>query len=102
MIASGNRWVYFTSYADNLVADDTNGGEDVFRHDLWTGRVSVSADGTQNPGLSSGPVVGALGTTVLFASTDGTLVPGDTTTFGDVPGDTTTFGDAFARRLPPS
>ncbi|MET9399675.1 hypothetical protein, partial [Kitasatospora sp. NPDC002965] len=95
VIASGNRWVYFTSYADNLVAGDTNGGEDVFRHDLWTGRterVSVSSDGAQNPGLSSGPVVGALGTTVLFASTDGTLVPGDTNA----------FGDAFARRLPPS
>ncbi|WP_380282947.1 hypothetical protein [Kitasatospora purpeofusca] len=81
VVAPGNRWVYFTSSADNLVEGDTNGVEDVFRHDLWTGRterVSVSSDGTQSTGASYTAVVGGLGTTVLFSSEDGTLVPGDT------------------------
>ncbi|MFJ3792756.1 hypothetical protein [Kitasatospora sp. NPDC090091] len=93
VMAAGNRWVYFTSSADNLVADDTNLVEDVFRHDLWTGRterVSVSSDGAQSAGSSYLPFIDALGTTVLFTADDGTLVAPDTNG----------ASDAFARRLP--
>ncbi|MFB7469997.1 hypothetical protein [Kitasatospora sp. NPDC056184] len=94
VIAPGNRWVYFTSSADNFVADDTNGADDVFRHDLWTGRterVSLSSDGTQSTGASYTAVVGGLGTTVLFSSEDGTLVPADTNG----------WTDAFSRHVLP-
>ncbi|GAA2828662.1 hypothetical protein GCM10010505_60850 [Kitasatospora aburaviensis] len=93
VMAAGNRWVYFTSSADNLVADDTNQVEDVFRHDLWTGRterVSVSSDGAQTAGSSYLPFIDALGSTALFTSEDGTLVAQDTNG----------ASDAFTRRLP--
>ncbi|MEV6977454.1 hypothetical protein [Kitasatospora sp. NPDC093806] len=92
VMAAGNRWVYFVSDAENLVPGDTNQVDDIFRHDLWTGRterLSVSSDGAQTTGSSSGPIVDALGTTVLFTSDDGTLVPGDTNT----------ASDAFTRRV---
>ncbi|GAA1416038.1 hypothetical protein GCM10009639_70230 [Kitasatospora putterlickiae] len=87
VIAPGNRWVYFNSNADNLVPGDTNHTVDVFRHDLWTGRterVSVAADGSQSTGGSYDPVVGGLGTAVLFTSGDGTLVDGDANFWNDV------------------
>ncbi|WP_405003240.1 hypothetical protein OHV13_01625 [Kitasatospora purpeofusca] len=93
VMAAGNRWVYFVSEAENLVPGDTNLVDDIFRHDLWTGRterLSVSADGAQTTGYSSNPLVDALGTTLLFTSEDGTLVPGDTNT----------ASDTFTRRLP--
>jgi hypothetical protein len=47
-LAAGGRHVIFTSLAPDLVADDTNGSEDVFVRDLQTGttrRVSLRADG---------------------------------------------------------
>ncbi|MGW4891569.1 TolB family protein [Kitasatospora sp. NPDC004240] len=93
VISAGGRWVHFTSDASNLVAGDTNQLDDVYRHDLWTGRterLSVAPDGTQNPSGATGPVIDALGTTVLFQAEDGTLVPGDTNGVTDV----------FVRRLP--
>ncbi len=49
-IASGGRYVIFSSLARGLVADDTNGSQDVFVRDLQTGitrRVSLRADGTE-------------------------------------------------------
>ncbi|WP_043468135.1 hypothetical protein [Kitasatospora sp. MBT66] len=93
VMAAGNRWVYFMSDAENLVPGDTNLTDDIFRHDLWTGRterVSVSSDGAQTAGFSSEPLIDAFGTTLVFTSEDGTLVPGDTNT----------VTDAFSRRLP--
>ncbi|MFD7595544.1 hypothetical protein ACFV6D_21205 [Kitasatospora sp. NPDC059812] len=92
-ITADARWVYFDSDAANLVPGDTNNAGDVFRRDLWTGRterVSVATDGSQTAGASERPFVDALGTTVLFTSEDGTLVPGDTNQAPDV----------FLRRLP--
>ncbi|MFF7456498.1 hypothetical protein [Kitasatospora sp. NPDC008115] len=94
VVAPGNRWVYFDSGADNLVQGDTNQASDVFRHDLWTGRterVSVAADGSQSTGSSYDPVVGGLGTAVLFTADDGTLVDGDANF----------WYDAFLRRVLP-
>lgn len=49
-ISHDGRYVAFASFADNLVAGDTNAAYDVFVKDLATGaieRVSVSSDGTQ-------------------------------------------------------
>jgi len=49
-LAAGGRHVIFSSLAADLVADDTNGSQDVFVRDLQTGitrRVSLRADGTE-------------------------------------------------------
>ncbi|MGW2250584.1 hypothetical protein ACWCXH_10320 [Kitasatospora sp. NPDC001660] len=86
-MSADDRWVYFSSTADNLVPGDTNNASDVFRFDLWnnrTERVSVATDGSQTPGESTSPYIDALGTTVLFTSGDGTLVPGDSNKLSDV------------------
>ncbi|GGV16783.1 hypothetical protein GCM10010495_33950 [Kitasatospora herbaricolor] len=93
VISADGRRVYFSSDATGLVPGDTNQAQDVFRRDLRTGRVervSVAADGAQSTGSSSGAVIDALGTAVLFSSDDGTLVPQDTDGHYDV----------FLRRLP--
>nr|BFD89167.1 PD40 domain-containing protein [Kitasatospora sp. Xyl93] len=87
VMTADDRWVYFDSAADSLVPGDTNDTSDVFRRDLWTGRVervSLTRDGGQSTASSYGPVVDATGDTVLFTADDGNLVPGDADTFLDV------------------
>ncbi|MEU8515578.1 hypothetical protein AB0C76_28975 [Kitasatospora sp. NPDC048722] len=86
-MTADDRWVYFSSTADDLVPGDTNKASDVFRFDLRsnrTERVSVATDNSQSTGGSSAPFVDAFGTTVLFTSEDGTLVPDDSNTLSDV------------------
>ncbi len=81
------RFVAFHSSADNLVAGDTNGLDDVFVHDRLTGettRVSVSSAGTQaNQGCFT-PSLDAKGRFVAFSSSADNLVPGDTNGESDV------------------
>ncbi|NUM48769.1 MAG: hypothetical protein HUU38_29020, partial [Anaerolineales bacterium] len=55
VISGDGRFVAFVSAASNLVAGDTNGANDVFRHDLQTGetvRISVGVGGVQAEGHS--------------------------------------------------
>ena len=85
-ISSDGRYVAFVSNATNLVEDDTNAAEDVFVHDMKTGRttvVSVSSDGTMGNGdvvtedqqaISISPN----GAMVAFVSNATNLVEGDT------------------------
>ncbi|MFE2721651.1 TolB family protein [Kitasatospora sp. NPDC059327] len=78
-ITADNRWAYFASAADNLVAGPQHAGWDVYRHDLRTGRterVSTAPDGSLGNGSSIDPVVDADGDTVVFGSTSGNLVAG--------------------------
>ncbi|MFE4973736.1 TolB family protein [Kitasatospora sp. NPDC056651] len=80
-ITADNRWVYFTSSADNLVAGPQQPflGPDVYRHDLRTGRterVSGTPGGSLANGTSFDPFVDARGDTVVFGSTSGDLVAG--------------------------
>ncbi|MFJ4186498.1 TolB family protein [Kitasatospora sp. NPDC089509] len=92
-MTADDRWVYFESSAGNLVPGDTKTVSDVFRRDLWTGRterISLAPDGSESAGAAYDPYVDARGTTVVFTSEDGTLVPGDTNKVSDV----------FLRRLP--
>ena len=42
-LAAGGRYVIFSSLANDLVADDTNGSQDVFVRDLQTGITGESA-----------------------------------------------------------
>jgi hypothetical protein len=75
-LAAGGRYVVFSSLADDLVADDSNGSMDVFLRDLQTGttrRLSLLQDGSQltGTGNAQGDMrldISADGRYVIFAS----------------------------------
>jgi len=79
-ISTDGRYVVFTSGADNLVANDTNGAVDVFIRDLQTGSnvlVSVNSSGTgSGNGASYSPALSADNRFVLFRSKATDLAPG--------------------------
>jgi Tol biopolymer transport system component len=86
-ISANGRYVAFASLATNLVPGDTNGeglatGQDVFVRDLWTAtttRVNVSTGGDQAFDRNSGsPSISGNGRYVVFETSAGNLVPGDT------------------------
>ncbi|MCB2185203.1 MAG: hypothetical protein KQJ78_02215 [Deltaproteobacteria bacterium] len=80
---SGNgRQVVFNSLADNLVAGDLNGRNDVFARDLQnntTTLVSLAFNGAQGNDNSLWPDVSGDGRYVVFRSAATNLVPGGTT-----------------------
>lgn len=68
-VTRGGRYVVFHSAASNLVAGDTNGAEDVFVRDRWTGtteRASVATGGGQLAGASLWPSISDDGRVVVF------------------------------------
>lgn len=72
--------IAFSSATPNLVADDTNGFEDVFvrdNHSYLTERVSAPATGGQADGNSFFPTMSADGGSIAFASYAGNLVAND-------------------------
>jgi Tol biopolymer transport system component len=78
-VSADGRWVAFASTADDLVASDTNGVQDVFVRDLQTGSsvlVSVGFDGSAASGVSENPVISADGHSVAFISNATNLVAG--------------------------
>ncbi|RKT19566.1 WD40 repeat protein [Streptomyces sp. 1114.5] len=78
-VTADNRWIYFSSAADNLVPGPQHPGWDVYRQDLRTGRterVATAPDGSLGNGSSVDPFVDAHGRTVVFGSTSGNLVAG--------------------------
>jgi WD40 repeat protein len=80
-ISGDGRYVTFASYANNLVAGDTNGQPDIFLHDRLTGttsRISVDSVGTQANSASEKAEISADGTTVVFYSFASNLVASDT------------------------
>lgn len=85
---SGNgQFVAFSSHATNLVANDTNGHEDVFVHNRNTGvtaRVSVSSGGTEGNSYSGGASLSGDGRFVAFSSNANNLVLGDDNNYEDV------------------
>lgn len=79
-ISGDGRYIVFSSYASNLVTDDTNNFEDVFIHDRVTGvttRVSISSSGEQANQSSDQPKVSMNGRYVIFTSQASNLVQGD-------------------------
>jgi len=81
VLSADGRYVAFESRADNLVAGDTNGVFDVFRHDLATGetvRVSVSDSGAQADDESRAPSISGDGQHVAFESYGSSLTPAGT------------------------
>ena len=80
-ISDDGRFVAFTSLANNMAPNDTNGSWDVFVRDRWastTQRVSLSSAGLQVVGDSYKGEISASGQFVAFASTASGLVHGDT------------------------
>jgi Tol biopolymer transport system component len=77
-ISSDGRFVAFSSWADDLVATDTNGKQDIFVRDLQSGTtnlVSVNKDGTSSGnGNSWNPVITPDGRFVAFTSFASDLV----------------------------
>ncbi len=86
-ISADGRFVAFASQAADLVANDTNGREDIFVHDRQTGQttlVSVSSQGIQGDSFSLSPDLSADGRYVVFHSYATNLVDGDTNAKEDV------------------
>jgi Tol biopolymer transport system component len=86
-ISADGRYVAFRSFAENLVAGDTNGTYDVFVHDRQSGatdRVSVSSGGVQGNDRSEESSISADGRFVAFSSFASNLVAGDTNLLSDV------------------
>ena len=86
-ISADGRCVAFVSSATNLVAGDTNGIDDAFVRDRWTGiteRISVASSGLEADGGSSALSISADGRYVAFVSSATNLVPGDTNHTADV------------------
>jgi len=88
-ISSDGQHVAFSSWADNLVANDNNNAGDVFVHDWQTGqtaRVSVSSSGVEGNWKSVSPSISFDGQIVAFESSADNLVliPGDPSNTNDV------------------
>jgi Tol biopolymer transport system component len=80
-ISADGRFVAFSSFADNLVAGDTNGAPDVFVRDQLLGTtelVSVSSSGAQANGQAMQLAISADGRCVAFWDWASNLVAGDT------------------------
>jgi Tol biopolymer transport system component len=80
-VSANGRLIVFQSTAENLVAGDTNGVQDVFLRDLQSGTtalVSVSTNGGSANGASFHPVISLDGTHVAFLSRATDLASGAT------------------------
>ncbi len=94
-ISPDGRFVAFSSFASNLVPNDTNGSFsiDVFLRDRQRGTtelVSVDSSGEQDYGSSSSPSISPDGRYVAFQSDACSLVPNDTCNISD-------YTDVFVR-----
>ena len=86
-VSADGRFVAYASTAANLVANDTNGFEDIFVCDRIGGtttRVSVAGDGTQANSNSYLPSISTDGRFVTFVSYATNLVSGDTNGSADI------------------
>jgi hypothetical protein len=86
-ISTNGQFALFESAANNLVAGDTNGVNDVFIRDLLasvTTLVSVSTNGGAANGTSRSSVMTPDGRYVAFVSAASNLTPGDTNGIPDV------------------
>ncbi|HEV8218595.1 MAG TPA: hypothetical protein VGP95_22250, partial [Gemmatimonadaceae bacterium] len=92
VISADGRFVAFTSFASNLVANDTNLAMDIFVHDRVTGtteRANVDSSGNQAAGGlappdSHNPEISRDGAIVSFCSSAANLVGSDTNGYFDV------------------
>jgi len=86
-IDEGGSKVAFASYANNLVAQDANGYEDLFLRDLTSGvteRINLSTGGGQGHVGAYEPTLSPDGGFVVFFSAASNHVPGDSNSQLDV------------------
>lgn len=86
-ISANGRYVVFTSFANNLVLNDTNNRADTFVHDLLTGeteRANLTMTGQQSNEHGGAGNISADGRFVTFVSSDSNLVVSDTNNLHDV------------------
>lgn len=86
-VSNDGRFVSFASEASNLVANDTNGVQDIFVFDrlsATTTRVSVDANGIEANGNSLHSSLSDDGTLITFDSEAGNLVLNDTNNVRDI------------------
>jgi hypothetical protein len=87
VFSDDGRYLSFVSAASNLVANDLNGTQDVFVHDLETGsseRVSVATGGAEANAASRFPFVSGDGRYVVFDSLASNLVAPDSNAAFDI------------------
>lgn len=86
-ISDDSHYIVFSSFADNLVPNDTNGKTDVFRHDLLTGQtrlISVNLSNEQGNDSSSIPSISMDGRYIAYLSNANNLVPDDSNGYFDI------------------
>jgi Tol biopolymer transport system component len=86
-VSADGRFVAFSSTADNLVPNDTNGCSDVFLRELDTGKVtliSLNTNGVSASGSSVQPSISGDGRYIAFSSVAPDLVAGDTNNAADI------------------
>ena len=86
-VSSQGRYVVFESSSADLVANDTNGVQDIFLRDRQlntTRRINVSATEEEANGISENPRITPDGRYVVFSSRASNLVSGDTNNHEDV------------------
>jgi hypothetical protein len=86
-ISYDGRYIAFTSRANNLVTDDTNGVDDIFVHDCVnhsTQRISLHSGGSQANGESSYSNISDNGRFITFKSSATNLVGNDQNNKWDV------------------
>lgn len=86
-ISANGRYVAYVSNAANLVTNDNNFVDDIFRYDRVTGSnilISLNSRGEQGNSRNFAPAISADGRFVAFASWSSNLVDGDTVGFTDI------------------
>jgi hypothetical protein len=86
-VNSDGRFIAFSTDAENVIPNDTNGCRDVVVRDLLLGTnllVSANTNGLPANGVSTTPVISGDGRFVAFTSAASDLVPGDSNKSLDV------------------
>lgn len=87
LLSADGRFVVFQSDASNLDVGDFNGVQDIYRHELATGRtelVSRALNGNAGSGIAVQPDISGDGRFVVWSTNAGNLVGGDTNGTWDV------------------
>jgi len=86
-LSANGRWLAFASAANNLLAGDDNGVDDVFLYDKQRktlSRVSAGTTGAVNDGNSNFPSISATGRWIAFTSAADNLVGNDDNRHADI------------------